>query len=79
MLRELALWLGPDSESGGIRCDALREILLQLLELSKEPVIFRVGYRRPIEDVVLVRCAGEYNPQLRGATKLKLLGPMRRL
>jgi hypothetical protein len=54
VLRELALWLGADSESGRIRSAALRETLFDLLELSEKSVVLGVRKCRAIEDVVLV-------------------------
>jgi len=42
VLDELALWLGTDSERRRVRSYTLWEIPLQLLELAKELVVFRV-------------------------------------
>ena len=79
MLRKLALHFGANSQSGRIRRLTLRKILLQLLQLAKELVVIGVRHRRTIENVVLVRCAGEDYPQLGGAAKLRSLGYPRRL
>jgi len=70
VLGELALYLGADSESGRIRSQTLRKILLDLLELAKQPVVFSVRNGGTVEDVVFVGRAREKCAQLRGATML---------
>ena len=79
VLGELALYFGADSQRGRIRSQTLRKIPLQLLQLSKELVVVRVRHCRTIENVILVRCAGENDPQFRGAVKLRPLGLLLRL
>ena len=76
---ELALDLGANSQRGRVGGEALRKILLELLQLAKEPVVFRVRHRRTIQDVVLAGRAGEDYPQLAGAAKLRPLGSRRML
>jgi hypothetical protein len=76
VLGELALRLGADSKSGRIRSATVRKSSLELLELPEETVVFRVLNGRTIEDVVLVRRAGEEAPQLGGPAML-LLGTLR--
>ena len=79
MLGELALRLGADSERRRVRGDTLRKIPFDLLELAKQLVVFGVQYSRTVQDVVLVRSAGQMNAQLRRAAMLLLAGLPRRL
>jgi len=79
MLGELALRLGADSERRRVRGDTLRKIPFDLLELAKQLVVFGVRHGRTVQDVVLVRSAGEVNAQLRRAAMLLLAGLPRRL
>ena len=74
MLGKLALRLGADAQCRRIRGEALRKILLQLLQLAKKLIVLRVRYCRTIENVVLVGCAGQNYPQLGGAAMLLLPG-----
>jgi hypothetical protein len=76
---ELALDFGADAECGRVGRQALRELLLEILQLAKELVVGRVRHCRTVEDVVFVRGAGEDHPQFGGAAKLRLLGLPRRL
>jgi hypothetical protein len=81
VLRELALYLGADSESRRIRGQAIREILLDLLQLAKELVVFGVRNAGTVEDVVFVGRAREKRAQLAGAAMLLRVrrGPWRAL
>jgi hypothetical protein len=72
VLGELALRLSADSKSGRIGSEKVRKILLELLELPKEAVVLGVRDGRTVENVVLVRCAGEQAAQLRGSAMLLL-------
>jgi hypothetical protein len=74
VLRELALWLGANSERWRIRGEALGEISFDLLQLAKQLVVFGIRDRRTVKYVVLVRSAGEANAQLRRALILLLAG-----
>jgi hypothetical protein len=74
VLCELALRLGANPERWRIRSEAVREETLDLLQLSKKPVVLRVRNRRTIEDVVLVGRARENSAQLGGAAMLLLAG-----
>jgi hypothetical protein len=77
VFRELALRLGTDATRGRIRCDAIRKIPLDLLQLSEEPIVFCVRESGTIEDVVFVRCARQQRAQLRGTTIVLLAGLLR--
>ena len=76
VLGELALGLGTDSLGRRIGSQTVRKIPLELLELPEETVVFGVGNGRAVEDVVLVRRAGEQDPQLGGPTIMLLLGTL---
>ena len=79
MLGELALRLGADSEGRRVGGEALREIPFDLLELAKQLVVFGVRNSRTVQDVVLVRSAGQVNAQIRRAAMLLLACLPRRL
>lgn len=79
MLGELALGLGADSERRRVGGEALRKIPFDLLELAKQLVVFGVRDSRTVQDVVLVRSAGEVNAQIRRSAMLLLAGLPRRL
>src|SRR6266516_8028669 len=68
MFGKLALRLCSDAQGWRIGCEALRKVSLQLLQFAKELIVLRVRHRRTVEDVILVGCAGENDPQLGGAT-----------
>ncbi len=72
VLGELALGFRADSKGGRIGSETVRKILLELLELPKEAVVLSVRNGRTVENVVLVRCAGEQAAQLRGPAMLLL-------
>jgi hypothetical protein len=76
---ELALGLGADSQGGRVGGEAFREIPLDLLELAEQLVVFGVRDCRTVENVVLVRSAGQAGTQLRRAAMLLLAGFPRRL
>ena len=76
MLGELALGLRTDSLGRRVGSQTVRKISLELLELPEEAVVFGVRNSRTVEDVVLVRRAGEQDPQLGGPAML-LLGTLR--
>jgi hypothetical protein len=75
VLGELALWLGTDSEGGGVGSETVGEISLELLELPKQAVVLGVRNGRTVEYVVRVGRAVEQSAQLRGAAML-LLGTL---
>ena len=79
MLGELALRLGADSERRRVGGEALRKLAFDLLELAKQLVVFSVRDSRTVQDIVLVRSAGQVNAQLRRAAMLLLAGLPRRL
>ena len=68
MFGKLALRLCSDAQRWRVGCEALRKTPLQLLQFAKELIVLRVRHRRTVEDVILLRCAGENDPQLGGAT-----------
>jgi hypothetical protein len=74
MLGELALGLGTDSQRWRIGSDALREMPLDFLELAKQLVVFCVRDRWTVENVVLVRGAGQETAKLLRPPKLLLAG-----
>lgn len=69
---ELALWLGADSQRGRVGGKALREIPLYVLKLAEQLVVFSVRDCRTVENVVLVRGAGQQGAKLRGPAMLLL-------
>jgi hypothetical protein len=75
VLGELALRLGADSKSWRIGSATVREISLELLELSEQTVVFGVRKGRTVQDVVLVGGASEQEPKLGGSAML-LLGTL---
>ena len=79
MLGELALGLGADSERRRVGRKVFREIAFDLLELSKQLVVFGVRDCRTVKDVVLVRRASQENAELRRALTLLLAGLPRSL
>ena len=79
MLGELALGLGANSECRRVGGEELRELLLDHLELAKQLVVLGVRDGRTVEDVVIVRSAGQPNAQFRRAVTLLLAGFPRRL
>ena len=79
VFRQLTLDFGADAETRRVGRQALRKTSLEILELAKQAIVFRIRQRRTVENVVLVGCAIEDDAQLRGATKLWLAGFLRRL
>jgi hypothetical protein len=77
MLRKLALHFRPDTQRRRILGDAVREGLLDCLELSEKLVVLNVRERRTIQDVVLVGRASEQSAQLRRPTIVLLAGLLR--
>src|SRR3954470_22977591 len=67
VLRQRGLWRRPDPPRWRVGGPKRGIRPFEILELSKELVVFLVGDRGPIEHVVLVRRALEPPPQVGGA------------